>query len=416
MTAAAPGPAADGRPVGPGGSPDVGDADASDGAVPFGGLRRNARALVGGGLVLLGLWFVPDLAPLPAEPPPVELVHGRIVELHDPTGDPSVPDVTVLVLDGPRAGERLDGYLEGPSGQLEVPDYAIGEEVVVSLSLEPESTFISVSDRWRIPVLGLMLLAFAAAVTLVGGWRGVRSLLALVLTLAIVLKLLLPLILAGWPPVPLAVVTATIVTVITFVLTEGVRRTSVAAAIGTFSALAFTGFLAAAFSALARFTRIQGSEDLVFLQTIIGPGLDLGGLLLAAVILGALGVLDDVTITQAATVEELHASDSKLDRGRLFGRAMNVGRSHIAATVNTLVLAYVGASLPLLVLFAAGRQSAFAISSGEVVAVEVVRALAGSIGIVAAVPITTAVAVALVGRRLPVFGDGSVARRAPGWD
>ena len=95
---------------------------------------------------------------------------------------------------------------------------------------------------------------------------------------------------------------------------------------------------------------------------------------------------------------------------------MNVGRSHIAATVNTLVLAYVGASLPLIVLFAAGRQDPLLIVSGETVAVEVVRALVGSIGIVAAVPVTTLVAVGLIGRRLPFVGEGSGTRHAPGWD
>jgi uncharacterized membrane protein len=142
----------------------------------------------------------------------------------------------------------------------------------------------------------------------------------------------------------------------------------------------------------------------------------LRGLLLAAVILGALGVLDDVTVTQAATVDELHRADTRVGGPALFGRAMNVGRSHIAATVNTLVLAYVGASLPLLVLLAAGGQDPAIITSGEVVAVEVVRALVGSIGIVAAVPLTTAIAVALVGRRLPIVGDGSGARHAPGWE
>jgi uncharacterized membrane protein len=108
-----------------------------------------------------------------------------------------------------------------------------------------------------------------------------------------------------------------------------------------------------------------------------------------------------VTITQAATVDELRAADPRAPRMELFRRGMNVGRSHIAATVNTLVLAYVGASLPLLLLFAAGRQAPGLILSGEQVAVEVVRSLAGSIGIAAAVPLTTAVAVMLLpaGRR-----------------
>jgi uncharacterized membrane protein len=140
--------------------------------------------------------------------------------------------------------------------------------------------------------------------------------------------------------------------------------------------------------------------------------LDLGGLLLAAVILGALGVLDDVTITQAATVHELHEADPKLGSRALFGRSLNVGRSHIAATVNTLVLAYVGAALPLLVLLAAGRQGVLELISGEIVAVEIVRALVGSLGIVAAVPLTTAAAVWLVRRR----DRRAVKELATGWE
>jgi uncharacterized membrane protein len=392
-------------------SPDAAD----DRPTPADGPRRNAPAILGGALLLIAIWLIPDLAPPPTSPPPVELAHGVILAFNDTGGDPSQPDVTIRVLDGPRAGEVIDGYLQGPAGQLELPEYAVGDEVVVSLSLEPEAVFVAVSDRWRVPVLGLMLGLFAVSVALVGGWRGVRSLLALVLTLAVVVKILLPLILAGWSPVPLAVLVATGITLVSFTLTEGLRRATLAAVIGTFSALALTGLLAAGFAALAQFTRIQSAEDLVFLESLLGPGLDLGGIVLAAVIIGALGVLDDVTISQSATVEELAAADPTMERGRLFGRAMNVGRSHIAATVNTLVLAYVGASLPLLVLFAAGRQSPLAIASGEIIAVEVVRALAGSIGIVAAVPITTAVAAALVDRRRQVGGRAR-ARQAPGWD
>jgi uncharacterized membrane protein len=383
--------------------------------VPFAGLRRNARALSGALLVLLVLVVMPDLAPRMPTAPQVELVHGRIVELYDTGGDPTRPDVAIIVVDGPRAGERLDGYLQGPAGQLDVPDYAVDEDVVVTVSAQPDGSFVAVSDRWRVPALGLIVGLFALAVTLVGGWRGVRSLLALVLTMAVVIKIVLPLILLGYDPVLVAVGAATAITVITLLLTEGLRRTTAAAALGTFAALALTAILATAFSALARFTDIQGAGDAVYLQTLLGESLDLHGLILAAVILGSLGVLDDVTITQAATVSELHEADPRADRPVIFGRAMNIGRAHIAATVNTLVLAYVGASLPLLVLFAAGAQDPVVIASGEIVAVEVVRALAGSIGIVAAVPLTTAVATWLVGRRLPVVGDGSGAERAPGW-
>ena len=382
-----------------------------DGPVPFDGLRRNARALAGGALLLVALWLVPDLTPAAAEEPPFQLVRGRILEILPAGADPGTPDVRIEVIGGPQDGDILEGYLQGPSGQLDLPDYVVGDEVVVSLSREPESTFVAVSDRWRIPVLAGILALFALAVTVVGGWRGLRSLIALALTLGVVVKLVIPLLLAGWDPVLLAVAAATAVTLATFLLTEGLRASTFAAVLGTFAALALTAGIAVVANSAAAFTEYQGSEAVAFLQTIGRADLDLGGLLLAGVIFGALGVLDDVTVTQAATVHELHLADPRASRWRLFGRAMNVGRSHIAATVNTLVLAYVGASLPLLVLFAAGRQDPMLTASGETVAVEIVRALVGSIGIVAAVPFTTLVAVLVVGRRWQGRSPG----RAPGW-
>jgi uncharacterized membrane protein len=381
--------------------------------IPFAGLRRNAPALLGGLVLLFVLSLIPDLTPPSSEPPPVILVHARIVELLDTGGVPGSPDARVIVVDGPQAGTMLDAYLQGPSGQQEVPRYAVGDEVIVNISQQGEdANFVAVADRYRVPALAALLGLFAVAVTLVGGWRGVRSLIALALTLAVIIRIVVPLLLAGWNPVFLAVGSATLVTIATLLLTEGARPTTIAAAAGTFLSLALTALLAVAFNALAQFTELQGSGDLVYLQTVGRPELDLGGLLLAAVIFGALGILDDVTITQAATVDELYEADPRVNRSELFRRAMNVGRSHISATVNTLALAYVGASLPLIVLFNAGQQDPFLTVSGEIVAVEVVKALVGSIGIVAAVPATTAIAVLLVGRGLMFERAG----RSRGWE
>jgi uncharacterized membrane protein len=390
------------------------------GDVPFAGLRRNATALAGGLLLVLGIFLlVPDITPRPSELPPVQLVHGRIVELV-PTTDPGTPDVRIEVLDsiegGPSRGEIVEGFLQGPSGLEARPDFDVGDEVIVNISTDPEAGFIAVNDRYRVPTLAMLLALFALAVTLVGGWRGVRSLIALALTLAVIVKLVVPLILAGWAPAPVAIAAATGVTIATFLLTEGARRRTVAAALGTAISLTLVAVLASVFDSLSRFTPLRGSESAGFLISMGGTSVDLGGLVLAAVIFGALGVLDDVTVTQAATVQELYEADPRVPRLDLAGRAMNVGRSHIAATVNTLVLAYVGASLPLIVLFAAGRQDPLLIVSGEIVAVEVVRALVGSIGIVAAVPLTTMIAVGLIGQRLPFIGEGSGTRHAPGWD
>jgi uncharacterized membrane protein len=129
------------------------------------------------------------------------------------------------------------------------------------------------------------------------------------------------------------------------------------------------------------------SEEAFFLQAI--PGLDLNGLLLAGIVLGAIGALDDVTVTQASAVWEIHAANPTLDSTQLFEAGLRVGRDHIVSTVNTLLLAYAGASLPLLIFFSLSSQSLGFIASSEVVAVEIVRTLIGSIGLVAAVPVTT---------------------------
>ena len=385
--------------------------------IPFEGLRRNAVALVAGLVLLLVIGFlVPDLTPAPTQPVPVEVYRGRIVEFLPPSGDPTDPDVRIVVLDGALQGQTVDGHLQGPSGAEALPRYQVGDEVIVNASTDPDSTFIAVADLYRIPALTLLLILFAVAVTVVGGWRGVRSLIALALTLAVIIKIVVPLIIAGRDPVWVAIAAATGVTIVTLLLTEGAHTRTVAAVIGTFASLALVALLAVVFDGLARFTTFHGSEEVGYLQAAGLGNIDIGGLFLAAIIFGALGILDDVTVTQAATVAELHDTSPSLSRMGLARRSLNVGRSHIAATVNTLVLAYVGASLPLIVLFAAGRQSPLLTASMEIVAVEFVRAIVGSIGIVAAVPLTTAVAVVLTDRRLP-FTDrsGSEARRQHGW-
>ena len=303
----------------------------------------------------------------------------------------------VTYLEGPQAGQTVDAYLVGPGGAQSVADYKPGDEVVVTISASPDAgaPFVSVSDRWRLPVLGWLVALFAAAVVAVGGWHGVRALVALGLTIAVIFKVLLPLLVAGYPPVTLAVVTASGVTVLTILLTEGLKRSSLAAILGTTGALAITGLLAAAATAALGFTYIAGS-DLAFFTLPDGSGLDLRGILLAAMILGAVGVLDDVTVTQAVLVDEL-ATAGRIEGSHLVVRAMTVGRSHIAATVNTLFLAYVGAGLPLLVVLLVSHPPATLVFNDEVIVTEIVRTLVGSLGIVAAIPLTTFIAAALRG-------------------
>ncbi len=359
------------------------------------GPGEHARAILGG-LMLLGLLsVVPDLGPTSIDESATQLEHARITAIGDVDPELGTQRATVVILDGPRANTSLAADLEVGPGDLVSP-FLVGDEVVVQISTTPDGEHAAVTDRWREPLLLALLVAFAFLVVLVGGLRGVRALLALGLTVGVVVKIVLPLLLGGWPAIPVAIGAASAVTAATLLLTEGPRRSTLAAGLGTVGALLITAVLAALVDGAARFSLLQGGEEVAYLRDVLGTDVDLAGLLLAAIILGALGVLDDVTITQAATVAELSAADPAASPSELIRRSMNVGRSHIAATINTLVLAYVAASLPLLLLFAAGRQSATVIASTELVAIEIVRTIVGSIGIVAAVPLTTAIAVWLI--------------------
>ncbi len=369
--------------------------------------RHLVATLYGVALIALVL-FLPDLAPRTTNQAngPLEAYRGRIERISSPSSDPDsgvppVPVATVTFLDGPRAGQQVDAYLAGPSGNQDTSTYAAGQEVVVTITKTADGSqdYVEVSDRWRLPGLGILALLCAIAVVVIGGWQGVRALVALGLTAVIILKVLLPLIVAGVPPVPLAVLTASAVTVLTILLTEGWGRSSLAAILGTTGALAIAALLAAVATAMLGFTYTAGS-DLAFLATPGGGGLDLRGVLLAAIILGSVGVLDDVTVTQAVLVEEL-SGNGGLEGSALVRSAMTIGRSHIGATVNTLFLAYVGVGLPLLIVLMVSAQPSAAILNDELIATEIVRTLVGSLGIVLAIPLTTFIAAPLVDPGLP---------------
>ncbi len=336
--------------------------------------------------------FLPDLTP----PAGVGLIsdqaHGVIVTIAPATG-PQGPTGTVKFLDGPQAGQTVPATIEGPSGALQIPDYHVGDQVLVAIDHLPDGTAqVSVVDRWRLPLVGGLVGLFALVTIAVAGWRGLRALVSLALTLVLAIRVLIPLLLSGWQPVGLAISLGVLITAVSFLLTQGFTRTTLAALLGTSIGLGLTGLLAVLVTGLAQFTPAQGSETVIYLQQIVGDKIDLSGLLLAAVIFGALGVLNDVAIGQAATVEELALADPGLTRRELYGRAMNVGVAHLAATVNTLVFAYLGTALPLLVLLSLQLQQFSLSVNQELVAVEIVRAAVGSIGILAAVPATTAIA------------------------
>jgi uncharacterized membrane protein len=242
------------------------------------------------------------------------------------------------------------------------------------------------------------------AVIALGRWQGLRSLLGLVLTFAVIIWFLVPSVLGGRSPVAVALVAAGLILVVTMYLSHGASVKTTVAVVGTAVALVVTAALAVAFTWAASVSGVM-DEDVRLLSALVG-GVDVRGLLLAGIIIGGLGVLDDVTMTQSAAVFQVRRAATDPSPRQLYAAGMAVGRDHVAAAVNTLFLAYAGAALPLLLLFATNPAGLDRVVSLEVVAVEIVRTLVGSIGLVSAVPVTTALA-ALLAARLPAGVAGA---------
>lgn len=288
------------------------------------------------------------------------------------------------------------GLLDDPVGEiviLEFPDepgqpaLTEGDVVFLSMSTFDDGTVdYQYADRDRGMVLIVLTVVFAGAVIALGRMRGVAALFGLMVSIAILLWFILPAIINGEDAVFVALIGGGAIALVSLYLAHGYNPLTHVAALGAFSALVLTTALSWLVLVAAEFSGVA-TEEAFFLLAL--PDLDLNGLLLAGIVLGAIGALDDVTVTQASAVWEVYGANPSLDSSELYASGLRVGRDHIVSTVNTLLLAYAGASLPLLILFTLAGQSFGFVASSEIVAVEIVRTLVGSIGLVAAVPITT---------------------------
>lgn len=317
---------------------------------------------------------------------------------------------TVVVV--PSSGPDAGAPLTLPEFNLEqsgyVPDPSAGERIVVGY--EPTTDFYFYADQDRRVTLWVLAGVFAVFVLALGRFRGLRALVSMTITGAVLVAFVAPSILDGHDPLLVAVVAASVIAFVGFYITHGFTPTTTVALAGTLASLGLTlGISAIVFSA-ARFTGLATEEGA--LLSFVSDGIDLSSLLLAGAMIGALGALDDVTVTQAATVAELRKSNPAMRVPQLVAAGLRVGRAHIASTINTLLLAYVGASMPLLLLFAVSDQSWVMVANSELIAVEIARTLCGSMGLVAAVPLTTALAAALGNRR----GEAQEPADSPSWD
>ncbi|MGW3992021.1 YibE/F family protein [Amycolatopsis sp. NPDC004772] len=338
------------------------------------------------------------------------LAQGQ-VQVGDQTDPNAKPCLTVdlTMTDGPADGKplRLTVPIE-PS----TPRFAAGDAVVLAYnggnSNDPAS-FQLVDFQRGTPLLVLAAL-FAVAVLVLGRWQGVAALVALGLSFVVIALFILPAILAGENPLVVAIAGAGAIMFIALYLTHGLSARTSAAVLGTLVSLALIGVLSAIFSAAASLTGLDDSTSTLIGS--LGHGIDARGLLLAGVVIGALGVLDDVTVTQTSAVWELRRANPDLTWRELYHSGLRIGRDHVGSAVNTLVMAYAGAALPVLLYSSISGVGLGALLGSEDIAQEIIRTLAGSVGIVAAVPVTTVLA-ALIASREPAGHLSSTTKAVP---
>jgi uncharacterized membrane protein len=267
-----------------------------------------------------------------------------------------------------------------------------GDKILVTMGVRPDGVITAYfAEHVRTTPLLWLLAAFVVAILTISRWKGLRSLLSMAFSLWVIVSYIIPHILIGEDPVQVSIIGSTILLAVTLYLTYGWNLKTHSAVLGMIFVLVITGTLAYVFVVFTRLTG-AGDENALFLIQMLDSRINLRGLLLGGMIIGALGVLDDLVTTQASAVFELHGANPGLGFRGLYNAAMRIGQDHVAATVNTLVLAYAGASLPMLLLFSLGRGNFGYLVNFSFITEEIVRTLVGSLGLVAAVPLTTVIA------------------------
>ena len=363
---------------------------------------------VGVGIGLALLWPAGDVGIRPLQLGNIQKATVDRVERRTCDEGRTTPCQVLLVriLTGPDAGSTTTIGMPGTDAAPEItagdgirvyPNDPTGRTTDQALAMGVDAYAFADFERRR--PLALLAVLFAGLAIVLARLKGLRALVGLGLSLLVVTQFMVPAILEGTSPMAVALVGALAVMLLTVVLAHGVGVTTMAAILGSTVSLAAIAVLALVFVEAAKITGFA-SEEATLLGSSPGSQLSLQGLVLAGMVVGALGVLDDVTVSQASTVLALQRADPAQGFRRLFGEGLSVGRDHLSATVNTLVLAYVGAALPLLLIFETQNTGFGEVVNGEVVAGEVVAMLVGSIGLMLAVPLTTGVA-AWLARLLP---------------
>lgn len=309
-----------------------------------------------------------------------------------------------IITNGKQTGKKI--IIESGTYPIaNIPAYTVNDRVVITRTTDIEGKDIYyITDYVRRDALLMLFILFVAAVIIIGRWRGFMSLLGMALSFMVIFKFILPQISTGKDPIIVAIIGSIIMVPITFYFSHGLNKKTTIAIIGTLLSLVLTGVLANVFVDLAKLSGFS-TEEANFLQTFYPGTINIRGLLLAGIIIGGLGIFDDVTISQAAIVAEIKKAAGRMHWHVLYKKAMNVGHDHIASMVNTLVLVYTGAAMPLLLLFINNPRPFAQIVNYEFMAEEIIRTLVASIGLICAVPITTAIAAIIFSRETTIQSD-----------
>lgn len=342
------------------------------------------------GILLLLISFVPVFA---QTEPQEEYLRGKIVDV---TTEGGSTKYSIEIFEGSLRNQIIE-YVHNSELSDKNIEYKEGDKVVVSYNeIEGEGSVFMITDYWRVNSLNFLLILFLVLAILIAGKKAIYSFAGMLLSFVVIFSLILPGILKGQDPVLIAILGSLLIIPITFYLSHGFNKKTTVAVLGTVVALVVTGFLSYLFVELAHLNG-YASEEVMFLG---GADFNIKGILLAGFIIGALGVLDDITISQSAIVFELADVNKEMSFLELFLRSMRIGKDHIASMINTLVLVYAGAALPLLLLFVSDNRDALEILNMEMMATEVVRTLVGSIGLILAVPVTTVIAAGMLKRKI----------------
>ncbi|MGD8244314.1 MAG: YibE/F family protein [Anaerolineae bacterium] len=321
----------------------------------------------------------------------VEVLEEGTIEFDNGSTQP-YQRLTVRIEGGSMAGEEI--VVEQGAANIVSQErlFDRGDRIFLERAVGPDGDDrFYISDVIRLGPLLAIVLLFYALVVAVGRWKGLRSLGGSLFSLAVIFAFILPQIVAGRDPVSVSIVGSILMLSVSTYLTYGVNLKAHAAVAGMFLSLTLTGALAWLFVGWTRLSGM-GMEESAFLVTAFGSGINLRGLVLGGIIIGSLGVLDDICVGQSSAVFELIDANPQMTWLDLFRSSLNIGTDHIAAMVNTLLLAYVGGAMPLMLAFTLYQESLLRRLNREPIAEEIVRTLAGSAGLVLAVPITGLIA------------------------